>query len=142
MGADTTPQDRAGVIIAGFLTEHFDDPTWLLADRADELATYLSDAGLLSLPEQQEEEEEGRCAPSASAQVVQSGRVWTQDDPESVPPVGQNFPIVRDKYGVRWIGDEREDGFEGWRSDSHGFTSWSTWFQLAFNRGPLTEEKP
>jgi hypothetical protein len=73
---------------------------------------------------------------------VADPRVWTQDDPEPAPPAGENFPVVVDKYGVRWVGDERYDGFVGWRSDSHGFRVWRTWFNLAFERGPLTEELP
>lgn len=67
-----------------------------------------------------------------------TARVWTHDDPE--PPMIPDPPPMRDRYGVRWVADEREDGFVGWRSDSHGFRTWQVWWNLAFERGPLTED--
>lgn len=66
-------------------------------------------------------------------------RVWTHADPE--PPMIPDPPPLRDRYGVRWVADEREDGFAGWRSDSHGFRAWRRWFNLAHERGPLTEDR-
>lgn len=69
-------------------------------------------------------------------------RVWTRENAEEPKPaVGDNFPNVVDAHGVRWVADERDDGFEGWRSDSHGFRIWRSWAQLLWQRGPLTASR-
>lgn len=78
-------------------------------------------------------------AGSLRSEPSAAGRVWTHDDLEPAVNSDLNFPAVVDKHGVRWVADERHDGFTGWRTDSHGLVVWRTWFDLAFNRGPLHE---
>jgi len=80
---------------------------------------------------------------SGEADTTPQPQVWTRENAEEPkPPAGGNFPKLVDAHGVRWVADEREDGFEGWRSDSHGFRTWRAWAQLLWQRGPLTEVLP
>jgi hypothetical protein len=65
-------------------------------------------------------------------------RVWREGDSEPTP--WPNMPVVKDRWGIEWVGDERHDGFTGWRCNSHGFQEqWRTWGQLTSQRGDLTE---
>jgi hypothetical protein len=135
--SSTTPQDRA-VELSPEVDRAIDvirELTGRKDERDEEVIHLLADAGLLSSGTQ-EGDGSLRSEPSAT------GRVWTHDDPEPGVNPDLNFPAVVDKHGIRWVADERQDGFEGWRTDSHGLVVWRTWFELAFNRGPLTEEVP
>lgn len=72
--------------------------------------------------------------------MTEHARTWSVGDPEppNAPPKQPLPQRLIDRYGLHWVPDERCDGFEGWRSDSHGLTLWRTWGQLT-ERGPVRE---
>lgn len=85
-----------------------DEKAWAYPARTltlGEIVDCLSDAGLLSLPEQQEEEEEGRCAPKPPA----GGPVGWAVLNEECDLVYDNFPRAQGLLSV--MVESGEDGY-------------------------------